>query len=258
MKLATWNVNSIRAREARLVRWLQNHQPDALCLQELKVDTEAFPFDAVRRAGYEAAVYGQKAYNGVAILSRVTPRNVQRGMAGYDDEQARLVGADVGEVRVISAYFPNGQAVGTEAYEYKLEWMGRLREHLEATASPDAPLIIAGDFNVAPRDSDTPNPLLWGGSVLCHEFARDALLRIGEWGLVDVFEKHYPEGGEYTWWDYQSRAFEKNIGLRIDHIYATEPLAARSTSVRVDREERAESELGKPSDHAPVIAEFDL
>ncbi len=259
MKLATWNVNSIRAREERLLKWLERQQPDVVCLQELKVESEAFPFAGVHSAGYEAAVYGQKTYNGVAILTRETPGGVELGMGESDwDPQARLVSADVGGVRVMSAYFPNGQAVGSEAYEYKLEWMRRLRQHLEATAAPDSHLVLAGDFNVAPRDSDTPNPLLWGGSVLCHERSRDALSRIREWGLVDVFEKHHPEGGEYTWWDYQLRAFEKNVGLRIDHIYATKSLAALSTGAYVDREERKESELGKPSDHAPVIAEFNI
>ncbi len=259
VRIATWNVNSIRARQARLLRWLERHKPDILCLQELKVETEAFPFAEIREAGYEAAVYGQKSYNGVAILSREKPANVVRGMGEPDeDAEARLIAAGVKGLRVISAYFPNGQAVGTTAYERKLEWMMRLREHLEASASPQDNLLIAGDFNVAPRDSDVHNPLLWGGSVLCHEYARDALRRLREWGLVDVFEEFHPAGGEYSWWDYQLRAFEKNHGLRIDHIYATEPLAARCVASWIDREERAEDELGKPSDHAPVIAEFDL
>ncbi len=259
MKLATWNVNSIRAREARVLRWLERQRPDVLCLQELKVETDAFPFENVRTAGYEVAVHGQKTYNGVAIISRRPLTDVVLGMDGKDpNDQARLIGAEIDGVRVISAYFPNGQAVGSEAYEYKLEWMSCLREYLEASATPDQLLVIAGDFNVAPRDSDTYNPLLWGGSVLCHEYARDALRRLREWGLVDVFERFHPEGGIYSWWDYQLRAFEKDHGLRIDHVYATRPLAERAIGAAVDREERAESELGKPSDHAPVIAEFDL
>lgn len=259
MKLATWNVNSVRAREARLLAWLERQRPDVVCLQELKVEAEDFPFESVREAGYEAAVYGQKSYNGVAVLAREPLDNVERGMGEADfDPQARLIAADVLGVRVFSAYFPNGGAVGSKSYDYKLEWMSRLREHLERTSSATRPIVVAGDFNVAPRDSDTHNPLLWGGSVLCHEYARDALRRLREWGLVDVIEKHHPDGGVFTWWDYQMRAFEKDHGLRIDHIYATRALADRCVSAGVDRDERGESELGKPSDHAPVLAEFEM
>ena len=259
LKLATWNVNSIRAREERLLEWLAREQPDILCLQELKVEEDEFPFDSMRAAGYEAAVYGQKSYNGVAVLAKRPLEDVERGTGDGDvDPQARLISADVLGMRVFSAYFPNGGTVGSKAYDYKLEWIARLREHLERTSSPSEPIVVAGDFNVAPRDIDTHNPLLWGGSVLCHEYARDAVRRLREWGLVDVIEKHHPEGGVYSWWDYQMRAFEKDNGLRIDHIYATAVLADRCVSAGVDRSARAESKLGKPSDHAPVVAEFDL
>ncbi len=256
MKLATWNVNSIRARQDRLVEWLGRVGPDVVCLQELKVTNEAFPYDAIRDAGYHAAVFGQKTYNGVAILSRSEPADVSRGMGPADeDPQARLVAATLGPVRVVCAYFPNGKVVGSEHYAYKLAWMDRLRAYFEASYTRSELLVLCGDFNVAPDDSDVARPAQWAGSVLCHGDARRSLEAIRRWGLIDVFRKHHPEGGIYSWWDYRMLAFPKNDGLRIDHIFATEPLASRSTGVEVDRGQRKGQ---KPSDHAPVIATFDL
>jgi exodeoxyribonuclease-3 len=253
MKIATWNVNSIRARLERLLRWLQKVQPDVVCLQELKVTDEVFPSDAVREAGYHATVFGQKTYNGVAILSREEPEDVERGLPGIGDPQARLLSAQISGVRVISAYFPNGEQVGTEKYAYKLAWMARLREYLESRYVPSQPLVLCGDFNVARDERDVARPAQWAESVLFHETARDALEQIRLWGLIDVVRKHHPEGGIYSWWDYRMLGFPKNNGLRIDHIFATEPLAHRSTSAEIDREERKGE---KPSDHAPVIAVF--
>ena len=256
MKIATWNVNSVRARLERLVAWLESHRPDVLCLQELKGVTDAFPYDAVASAGYHAAVFGQKTYNGVAILARDEPADVRCGMgAGDDDPQARLISARVGPVRVFSAYSPNGREVGSEAYEYKLEWMARLREHLAAEYSADEPLALCGDFNVVLDDLDAANPSQWDDTVLCHIDARDALERIREWGLTDVFRKHNPDGGVFSWWDYRQLGFPKNNGLRLDHVYATAPLAETSTGAAVDRDERKGE---KPSDHAPVIVTFDI
>ena len=257
MKIATWNVNSIRARESRLLRWLKREKPDAICLQELKVEGEGFPREAVHAAGYHAAVFGQKRLNGVAVLSRRRPLSVERGMGEDDgDPQARLVGAEVAGVRILSAYFPSGRSVGSDEFAYKLQWMARLRDHLVATASPDDALILAGDFNVAPDDRDVANPDLWGGSVLCHDAAREALARIREWGLVDLYRHCHPEGDAYTWWDYQRRAFERNDGLRIDHIFATRTLAERCISLRIDRDERTGTPGDRASDHAPVVATF--
>ncbi len=259
MKIATWNVNSIRARESRLLRWLGREKPDIICLQELKVTSDEFPHDAVKAAGYHAVVYGQKRLNGVAILSRAAPGDVEYGMGPADpDPQARLVSARVEGLRIISAYFPAGRAVGSDEYAYKLDWMRRLREHLDAAASPSDALVLAGDFNVAPDDRDVANPAWWGGSVLCHESAREGLERIREWGFVDVLRDYYPEGGVYSWWDYQVRAFEKDDGLRIDHIFVTAPLALRLRSARIDRDERRGTAADKPSDHAPVVAELDV
>lgn len=255
MKIATWNVNSIRARHDRLLAWLERYEPDVLCLQELKVTEDVFPYQAVTDAGYVASVFGQKTYNGVAILSRSEPTTVIRGMGDGDaDPQARLITVDIGGVTVISAYVPNGKEVGDEKYAYKLEWLSRLREFLAASFSPDSPVILCGDLNVAPDDDDVAHPDQWADSVLCHQDARDALGRIMDWGLVDVFAAHNPDRGVYSWWDYRRLAFPKNDGLRIDHVLATSTMAERCSAASIDRDERKGD---KPSDHAPVIAEFD-
>jgi exodeoxyribonuclease-3 len=255
MKIATWNVNSIRAREERLLAWLEREQPDVSCLQELKVTDEDFPFDELDAAGYHAAVFGQKTYNGVAILSRSDTTNVRRGMDdGVDDPQARLIQADVGGVRFVNGYFPNGKEVGSPKYEYKIAWMKRLVEHLQRTAKPSDDLVLCGDFNVAPYEDDVANPEKWQHSVLCHHEAREALEAIRDWGFTDVFRVHHPGGGVYSWWDYRMLGFPKGDGLRIDHIYATESVATRCSGARVDRDERKGK---KPSDHAPVIAEIE-
>jgi len=255
MKIATWNVNSIRARHERLLAWLGKHAPDVLCLQELKVTDDAFPCDAIQQAGYHAVVHGQKTYNGVAILSRAEPADVERGMDDdVDDPQARLVSAVIGGVRVISAYVPNGQAVGSDKYAYKLDWLRRLRDRLDKRFSPSDALVLCGDLNVAPDDDDVAHPDAWADSVLCHPDVRDALAVICDWGLTDVFREHHPEGGLYSWWDYRRLGFPKNDGLRLDHILATEAMATRCAAAEIDRDERKGS---KPSDHAPVIAVFD-
>lgn len=257
MKIATWNVNSIRARESRLIRWLGREEPDVVCLQELKTAADEFPHEAMARAGYHAVVHGQKRLNGVAILCRTAPSEVEHGMGAADpDPQARLVSARIAGLRVMSAYFPAGRVVGSDDFAYKLDWMRRLREHLDATASAADDIVLAGDFNVAPDDRDVANPAWWGGSVLCHESAREELERLREWGLVDVFRRLHPAVKAYSWWDYKLRAFEKDDGLRIDHIFATSSLASRFANARIDREERKGSGADKPSDHAPVIAEL--
>jgi exodeoxyribonuclease-3 len=255
VKIATWNVNSIRAREERLLRWLERERPDVACLQELKVTDEDFPFDPINAMGYHAHVHGQKTYNGVAILTPHDATNVVRGMGDEaDDPQARLIRADVQGVTVWNGYFPNGKEVGSEKYDYKLRWMARLLETLQRTAASTDDMVLCGDLNVAPDDQDAANPEKWRDSVLCHDEARAALQRLRDWGLVDVFRMHHPDGGVYSWWDYRMLAFPKGDGLRIDHIFATEGMAARCRGARVDRDERKGK---KPSDHAPVIADFD-
>ena len=255
MKIAAWNVNSIRSRLERFLRWQEKASPDVVCLQELKAVQDAFPYEAIREAGYHAAVHGQKTYNGVAILSRSKPVNVQCGMDDdVEDPQARLVAAEIDGVHVISAYVPNGQSVGSEKYAYKLEWLRRLRRQLDQRFDHSAPLILCGDINVAPDDLDVANPEKWAASVLCHEDARGALEHVVQWGLTDVFRKHNPEGGFYSWWDYRMLGFPKNDGLRIDHIFASAPMAKCCVSAEIDREERKGE---KPSDHAPVVAVFE-
>lgn len=254
MKVATWNVNSVRVRLPRILAWLAAQQPDVLCLQEIKVENAAFPAPAFEAAGYHAAVNGQRTYHGVAILSREPPIEIAAGLRdGGDDAQARLVSARVGDVRILSAYVPNGGEVGSDKFAYKLAWLDRLRAHLMATASAQEPLVLCGDLNVAPEDRDVARPEAWSDTVLCHPDARAALQRVFEWGLVDTFRLHHESGGFYSWWDYRQLAFAKNDGLRIDHVLATAPLAARCTSASIDRDARKGPQ---PSDHAPVIAEF--
>ncbi|MEZ4416513.1 MAG: exodeoxyribonuclease III [Gemmatimonadota bacterium] len=257
-KVATWNINSIKVRLDRVLSWLEREEPDALCLQETKIPDDQFPSEAVQEVGYHAVVHGQKAYNGVAILSRREPVAVERGLPGDDaDAEARLIAANIGGVRVISAYFPNGQMVGTDRYQDKLRWMDRLREHLQSSHTLGQRLILAGDFNVAPTDADVAHPDRWGGSVLCHHEARRALARFEDWGLVDVVAAQRPQDNWFTWWDYQRLAFPKNDGLRIDHVFCTPPLARVVAEVRVDRDARKKLDFeSKPSDHAPVIVRF--
>jgi exodeoxyribonuclease III len=252
--LATWNVNSVRARLDRLLAWLARTGPDVVCLQELKVPGEEFPFDALREAGYHAAVFGQRTYNGVAILSRHAPDEVRPGFGDTEmDDQARLIGATIGGIVVVSAYVPNGQVVGSDKWAYKLAWLGRLRAWLEQAGKPDRPLVLAGDFNVAPEDRDVARPEEWQESVLCHPDARRALRDVMGWGLVDAVRLHDEGPGPWSWWDYRQLAFPRGNGLRIDHVFLTAPLAGRCTRAWVDREERK----GKlPSDHAPVVVEL--
>jgi exodeoxyribonuclease-3 len=256
MKLATWNVNSIRAREDRLLRWLSMVGPDVLCLQELKVTEDAFPFDTLRALGYHAAVHGQKTYNGVAILARTEPGEVERGFGdGGDDIQARLVAARVGRIRVVSAYVPNGAEVGSDKWAYKLEWLRRLGAWLDRRFARSDLLALCGDFNVAPEARDVHDPSAWEGSVLFHPDARAALESVRARGLVDGFRLHHQAPGFYTWWDYRMLAFPKNRGLRIDHVFLSETLAARCTAASIDRNERKGKQ---PSDHAPVVVTLDV
>lgn len=254
MKLITWNVNSIKARKERLFALLDRHAPDVLCLQELKCLVEALPTDELKERGYHVAALGQKTYNGVALVSRTPAEHVIYGMEdGVEDPQSRLISGTFDGVKVISAYFPNGSEVGSEKHTYKLQWMARLRQHLDKHFNKEQRVVLCGDFNVAPRDLDAARPDEWRDSVLCHQSVRDALHHIHEFGFIDVVEKQHPDGKLFTWWDYRMLGFPKNNGLRIDHIYATPSLAATCTHTEVDRDERKGA---SPSDHAPVIAVF--
>lgn len=264
MLVATWNVNSVKARHDRLLAFLDRARPDVLCLQELKTVDEGFPFEAVQARGYEAAAYGQKTYNGVAILSRHPLSHVVRGFddGADEDAQARLVEARVSpangpSLTVISAYVVNGASVGSDKWAYKLAWMDRLEKTLAARHDPASPLVLAGDFNVAPTDADVKNVARWAGTVLTHEAVRGALARWRAWGLSDAFRAAVPEDpaapGPFSWWDYRNLGFPKNDGLRIDHVYAT--AALRPAEAWVDRDERRAGETA-PSDHAPVLVRF--
>jgi exodeoxyribonuclease-3 len=256
MKLATWNVNSIRAREARLLHWLETRRPDVVCLQELKVTGEAFPFEALETAGFHAAVHGQKTYNGVAILCRQEPEDVERGFGdGGDDSQARLMAARVGGVHVVSVYVPNGAEVGSDKWRYKLEWLKRLRAWLDRRYRRSDLVALCGDMNVAPEARDVHDPERWEASVLFHPDVRAAYAHVRDFGLVDSFRLHHEGPGFYSWWDYRMLAFPKGRGLRIDHIDVSEPLAGRCTGASIDREERKGKQ---PSDHAPVVVELDV
>jgi exodeoxyribonuclease-3 len=256
VKLATWNINSIRAREARLVAWLDREKPDVLCLQETKVEDQGFPSAALHGAGYEVATFGQRSYNGVAIAARSPITDVVRGLGDdVPDDEARLIAASVGGLRVVCVYVPNGQDLSSEKFPYKLAWYRRLRAFLERTAKPDQQVVVCGDMNVTADDRDVCAPDKWAGQIHCSAEERAAFGELVGFGLVDLFRQHHPDGGVYSWWDYRGVAFFKNQGLRIDHILATPSVAARCTACRIDRDARKGQDA---SDHAPVIAELGL
>ena len=252
MKPATWNINSIRAREERLLTWLGQERPDVLCLQETKVEDAGFPTAAVKKAGYEVATFGQRSYNGVAIASTQPLADVTRGFGdGVDDDEARVIAATTHGMRVVCVYVPNDQDLTSDRYPYKLAWFKRLRAYLDRTAAPDQPLAVCGDMNVAPDDRDVWSPEKWQNSIHCSPPERAALAELAAFGLTDVFRHHHGDDKVYSWWDYRSISFFKNQGLRIDLIYLTQPLVARCTACTIDRNARKGQDA---SDHAPVVA----
>jgi exodeoxyribonuclease-3 len=255
MKIATWNVNSLKARMDRLLAFLARHSPDVLCLQELKLEAAAFPHAELLASGYHAVVNGQKTYNGVAILARTAPSEVALGLGpGDEDPHARAISATVGGVRVLSVYVPNGGEPESEKFSYKLAWLDRLIAHLAATHTPNESLVVCGDLNIAPDDLDVARPEEWAATVLCLPEVRARFQKLIALGLVDCVRKHHPEGRLYSWWDYRMLGFPKGNGLRIDHVLAMPPVADRCRAAYVDRNERK----GKlPSDHAPVLIELD-
>jgi exodeoxyribonuclease-3 len=258
LKVASWNVNSIRARQQRILAWLQRQRPDVLCLQETKILDEHFPAEAYRELGYESSFFGQKSYNGVAILSRHPIEDVRRGLTGPVSDDARVLAALIQGVRILSVYVPNGESLQSDKYAFKLRFFaaltGQLSQALESSAGRE-PLLLCGDFNVAPEARDVYDPNAFENDVMFHVSIRQALKGLFDTGLVDTYRLHHPEPGAYSWWDYRMLSFPKNKGVRIDLILATPDLAARSRSAAIDRDERK----GKlPSDHAPIITEFDL
>jgi exodeoxyribonuclease-3 len=254
MKLATWNVNSIRAREARVRGWLEAARPDVICLQEIKVLASGFPMGLFRELGYHVELVGQRSYNGVAIAARSPLTDVVAGLGdGVDDDQARFLAATVDGVRVVSLYVPNGQAIGTDKYEYKLAWLARLRGWLDRHGDRGAPLALCGDWNIAPTDRDVHDPVRWAGHIHCSEPERAALANVASWGLTDTFRAANPGARAWSWWDYRGVAFFKDQGLRIDYHLVTAPLLARLVGCSIDREARKGRDA---SDHAPVVATF--
>lgn len=254
MKFASWNVNSIRVRLPQVLDWLAVEQPDVLCLQETKVPDAEFPFEAFRGAGYEAIANGQRTYNGVAIVSRTQPENIVREIATVDSEQKRVLAASYGGVRVVNVYVPNGSEVGSEKYAYKLGWFAGLKSWLRGELEQWERLVVLGDFNVAPDDRDVHDPEAWRGSVLVSDAERTALRELVDLGLVDIFRNHEQPAESFSWWDYRAAAFRRNHGLRIDLILCSRSMVPRCRKSWIDKGPR---QVERPSDHAPVIAEFD-
>ena len=257
MRLATWNVNSLPARLERVEMWLADVEPDVLCLQETKLADDAFPSLTFSALGYDSVHHGQGRWNGVAILSRVGLEAPAFGFAPGDAvprDEARIVSATCGGARIASVYVPNGRSPEHEQYQYKLEWLDLLAEHLDAGCDPSADVVVCGDFNIAPDDRDVYDPAKFEGSTHVTPAERAALARLVDWGLVDVFRQHHDADGLYSWWDYRAGDFHQHRGLRIDLVLASRTMAERATWSLVDRNARK----GKPtpSDHAPVVVEF--
>ena len=255
MRIATWNVNSLRVRLPQLLEWLAASAPDVVALQETKLTDDAFPADELRAAGYHCVYSGQKTYNGVATLARTELHGALRDIPGYDDPQRRVLAASVAGVRVINLYVPNGQSVDSDKYHYKLGWLRALRSWLRQELAAHPQLVVLGDFNIAPEDRDVHDPAAWVGSVLVSPEERAALQATLELGLVDVFRQFEQPPQSFSWWDYRAGSFRRNNGLRIDLLLASAALAAHCTACDIDREPRR---VERASDHTPVIATFDI
>lgn len=258
LTLATWNVNSLKIRLPHLLAWLNTRPVDVVCLQETKLTDESFPVAELAKAGYRSHFAGQKTYNGVAILLRSArsgeARELVTALPGLDDPQKRLIALTVDDMRVVCAYFPNGQAVGSEKYAYKLQWMDALQAWLGAELARNERLALLGDFNIAPEDRDVHDPKLWDGQILCSEAERAAFRGLLALGLADAFRRFEQPERSYTWWDYRDLSFRRKLGLRIDHILLSPALSRACTACEIDVELRR---LERPSDHAPVVATLD-
>lgn len=254
-KVATWNVNSLKIRLPQTLDWLRQHQPDILALQETKLTDSDFPTLDIANAGYRSLFAGQKTYNGVAILSRLPATDRVTDLPGMDDPQRRVLGATMGHVRVLNLYIPNGQAVGSDKYAYKLAWLDQLTAWINTELARYPRLVVLGDYNIAPEDRDVHDPIAWAGQVLCSEPERAAFQRLLNLGLKDAFRLFPQAERSFTQWDYRAAAFRRNMGLRIDHILVSPALAAVCTACWIDQAPRR---LEHPSDHTPVIAEFNL
>lgn len=253
MKIASWNVNSLRVRLPQVLDWLASARPDILALQETKLQDEQFPREELLAAGYHAEFSGQKTYNGVAVLTREPAHDVIRDIPGLDDPQRRILGLTCGSVRVLNLYVPNGESVDSDKYRYKLQWLEQVTRFIHDELTRHAEVVVLGDFNIAPAPLDVHDPAAWEGRVLFSAAEREAFARLLSTGLCDTLRLRHPDEPVYSWWDYRMAAFRRNLGLRIDHILASAALCARCSDCRVDRTPRAAE---RPSDHAPVIAEF--
>ncbi len=253
MKIAAWNVNSLKVRLPHLLDWLAAQRPDVVCLQETKLEDANFPRAEIEAAGYHVAFSGQKTYNGVALLARSEISDVVYGNPHFEDAQKRLIAGTVDGVRVICAYVPNGQAVGSDKYRYKLEWLQALALWLQEEIAAHPQLALCGDYNIAPEDCDVHDPKRWAGQILCSADERAGFRRLLELGLVDSFRLFEQPEKSFSWWDYRMLGFQKNLGLRIDHILLSPAAAVRCTAAGIDRAPR---KLERPSDHAPVWAEL--
>ena len=254
MKIASWNVNSLRVRLEQVTQWLSTTEPDVLALQETKLADEAFPADVFQDMGYEVLFSGQKTYNGVAIISRQPGSDVIRDLAGMPDDARRVLGATFGDTRILNLYVPNGQRVGSDKYAYKLRWLQALRTQLEEELRQHQNVVLLGDFNVAPEDRDVYDPAAWSGQVLVSDPERKALQELLDQGLVDTFRLFDQPPDTFSWWDYRLAGFRRNRGLRIDLILASEALAGRCQGSSIDPQPRG---LERPSDHAPALATFE-
>ena len=256
MKIATWNVNSINVRLPQLIGWLREADVDVLCVQETKCTDDMFPEGILEEAGYKAVFHGEKSYNGVAILSRHEVSDVRLGFDHDDAEsQKRLIAATVNGVRIVNCYFPNGQSLDSDKFVFKLDWIQHLRDLFDSDYSTDEKVLLCGDFNVAPEPTDVWNPGAWEGHIHFSLPERAAVTYVKQWGFTDAFRKSNGDVKQFSWWDYRAGAWQKNHGLRIDHIWVSSPLANTLKASWVDTEPR---KLEKPSDHAPVVAEFEL
>lgn len=253
MKLATWNVNSLKVRLPHLLEWLAANAVDVVCLQETKQQDADFPQAELQAAGYHSVFSGQKTYNGVAILSRQPVSEVQYGIPGLEDEQKRVIAATCGGVRAVCVYVPNGQSVDSDKYHYKLKWLDALHQWLRAEMERYPCLVLLGDYNIAPEDRDVYDPQAWQGNVLVSEPERDAFRRLQRLGLRDAFRLFEQPEKSYSWWDYRAMAFRRNMGLRIDHILVSPELKCSACSI-----DKTPRQLERPSDHTPVVAEIEV
>jgi exodeoxyribonuclease-3 len=255
MKIATWNVNSLKVRLPQVLDWLDASQPDILCLQETKTTDENFPAEAIVAAGYQVVFSGQKTYNGVAIISKEQAVDVITDVPGLDDPQRRILGATIAGTRILNLYVVNGQEVGSEKYAHKLHWLDRVSSHISEQLQHYERLVVLGDFNIAPDDRDVYDPEAWHERILCSTPEREALQKILDLGLADTFRLFEQEAESYSWWDYRAAGFRRNRGLRIDLVLASKALADSCRACIIDKEPRR---LERPSDHTPVMVEFEL